>query len=649
MIGNVNELGTGFKGLASYLESGKDRQQWDRVDWVETRNLPTQDPQTAARIMAATARDSERTATPVYHLSISFDPGDPVDRDAMLRVADRTLRDLGLQDHQAVLVAHNDTAHPHVHLMVNRVHPETGRAWSNFRDYRRIEGSLREQEVEMGLRVVPGKHARVPGRNGAARARVPRAQRGDAAFLLDVQERAAPVLRRARTWEDVEQGLAQHGLGVRVNGGGMSVTDGRQQVKASEVGATFSRARLEQRFGPWHSHRARVAVAQLPAPAAPRPPAAPTAPAAAQERARVDSDRNHSAARPAPRPERPHVDSGQNHPAARRTVRTPAQQYRNAARRLRADLRAVYADPDAARRALLTAIQHRGPEAAAGMIQTNPERYGAVLPGVTAEWRAEAARNAVQYATGRAGADRFTRAELRGMAGPIIHADRIQHADAAVHSRVTAYAHATTRQATVEGERASIRQALPRVREGAAEVYARPDAALRAIRAEVRAYGPAEAARAVRTEPWRFGQLRGVERSRYMGLVTETSYRDATARAPELAARVEALAHRMEARPRAGDVARARVDVTNARTGLDAAKTAWEAISRGIDAPDRVREAAGQIAGALRRLGPENAVKLMQRLLPMVPTSAVGLAKSALELGKLMMFGRDPERDRGGR
>jgi hypothetical protein len=304
----------------------------------------------------------------------------------------------------------------------------------------------------------------------------------------------------------------------------MSVTDGRQQVKASEVARAFSRARLEQRFGPWHSHRARLAVAELPAPAPQRAPAAP---------------------------ERPRADSGQNHPAARPTVRTPAQQYREAARGLRADLRAIYADPDAARRTLLTAMQRRGLEAAAA-IQTNPERYGAVLPGVTPERRAQAAHNAVQYATGRARADRVSRAELRGMAAPIIEADRTQHADAAVHSHVMAYARATTRQTTMEGERTSIRQAVPSVREAAAEVYVHPDAALRAIRAEVRAHGSAGAARTVRTEPWRFGQLRGVERSRYTGLVTETSYRDATARAPELAVQVDSLARRMEVRPAPG-------------------------------------------------------------------------------------------------
>lgn len=59
--------------------------QPDRLAWIESRNLPTRDPEAAARLMAATARDSERCRKPVYHLAISFDPGDSVNRDTMRR------------------------------------------------------------------------------------------------------------------------------------------------------------------------------------------------------------------------------------------------------------------------------------------------------------------------------------------------------------------------------------------------------------------------------------------------------------------------------------------------------------------------------------------------------------------------------------
>lgn len=252
-------FGESFVGLGSYLRTGKDRvDPSQRVGWVEFRNLPTRRMDIAERIMAGTASLSY-TKTPVFHLSISFAPGDPVDEALMKRVMARTLADLGLGEHQAVIVAHIDTDDPHVHAMVNRVHPETGVAWKGSWSRLRAEASLRRQELDEGLRVVPGWLARVPG-HPELRPR-PRLARGDEEFVREVRERVGPVLEHAQSWADVEAGLAEFGLSVRVNGRGMSVTDGRQEVKASEVGPQFSRGNLEEQFGRYSDYRARVAVA----------------------------------------------------------------------------------------------------------------------------------------------------------------------------------------------------------------------------------------------------------------------------------------------------------------------------------------------------------------------------------------------------
>lgn len=87
----------------------------------------------------------------------------------MVQVADRLVRDLRLQEHQALIMAHGDTRHPHLHLMINRVHPETFRAWDPKHDYAQIEHSIREQERELNLRAVPGHHYRLDGREKAGR------------------------------------------------------------------------------------------------------------------------------------------------------------------------------------------------------------------------------------------------------------------------------------------------------------------------------------------------------------------------------------------------------------------------------------------------------------------------------------------------
>jgi Relaxase/Mobilisation nuclease domain len=68
----------------------------------------------------------------------------------MQAVADRVLRDLGLAEHQAVLVAHQDCAHRHVHLMVNRVHPATGVAWGRWQDQQQSQRAATDLDRQLG-------------------------------------------------------------------------------------------------------------------------------------------------------------------------------------------------------------------------------------------------------------------------------------------------------------------------------------------------------------------------------------------------------------------------------------------------------------------------------------------------------------------
>jgi len=133
MIGKLT-YGSGFAGLLRYLLT-KDGRHPERVEWTASRNLASADPRLAAVEMRATAERNVRVEKPVFHLSINLDPDERLDPAQLRQVVDRTLKDLGLEQHQALMVAHNDTDHQHVHVMVNRVHPETERAWARDFDY----------------------------------------------------------------------------------------------------------------------------------------------------------------------------------------------------------------------------------------------------------------------------------------------------------------------------------------------------------------------------------------------------------------------------------------------------------------------------------------------------------------------------------
>ncbi len=67
----------------------------------------------------------------------------------MSRAVDGTLQTPGLEGHEALIVAHDDTRHPHFHVIANRVDPETGKAAklgnSELRLSRCAEGYEREQ------------------------------------------------------------------------------------------------------------------------------------------------------------------------------------------------------------------------------------------------------------------------------------------------------------------------------------------------------------------------------------------------------------------------------------------------------------------------------------------------------------------------
>lgn len=260
MIGKVIR-GRGFGGLARYLESGKSGNQPERVEWIEARNLPSTDPRTASLLMRATAAQSDRVQKPVYHLAISFDAGDPVDRATMHRVAERLLADLGLQEHQALVVAHRDTGHPHLHVMLNRVHPETGRAWDPKNDYPQIERSLRVQERELGFREVPGHHHALAGQERPDRAdslttgQQRQRMNGQLPFVEQVRAVAAQEIRESRSWAELEHRLGAHGLQMVARGSGMVITDGQAQAKLSSIDRGASRAKLEARFGEYTRHR----------------------------------------------------------------------------------------------------------------------------------------------------------------------------------------------------------------------------------------------------------------------------------------------------------------------------------------------------------------------------------------------------------
>jgi hypothetical protein len=361
--------GRRFAVLARYLLRGRSGEESERVAWTVGRNLGLDDPELAAVLMQATADDNPRVEVPVYHLTINFDPHDPVTPAEMQAVADRVLGDLGLADHQALLVAHQDRAHPHVHVMVNRVHPETGVAWERWQDRPRIERTLRELERELGLREVAGRLYQLDGQEPPEPARLTSGERrqaertGEPAFPDRVRAHL-PELRAARSWTELEERLAAHGLRLERKGQGLVITDGTHQVKASRVARDLSLRRLEERFrAPYPGREVEQARREPPSRDVAQLQVALTEyeRVAALEHERDRATRELYAAQ-----------------ARRSELDRAVTAVEKADEHFARALARVYRDAPAAREEFRRAAAHVGPDGAAEWLNAEPERFGAL-------------------------------------------------------------------------------------------------------------------------------------------------------------------------------------------------------------------------------------------------------------------------------
>lgn len=140
MIPKIASAGRSFKGAALYYLHDKKADSRDRVAFVHTINIPTDDADRAVAHMIDTAvhadqlkaaaglKAGRKLEKPVYCYSLAWHPSEAPTQAEQIEAARDTLKALGLTDRQALIVSHNDTDHPHVHVIVNRVCPETGRA-----------------------------------------------------------------------------------------------------------------------------------------------------------------------------------------------------------------------------------------------------------------------------------------------------------------------------------------------------------------------------------------------------------------------------------------------------------------------------------------------------------------------------------------
>jgi len=186
MVPNIARNGTSFRGAGAYHLHDKPTPETPRprssarVVFTATRNLANDDPHAALDEMWRTARDAEHlkaaagvarcgrpSAAPVKTMSLAWSPAERPSRAQMLEAADSFLRAMGWHEHQAVYAVHGDTAHPHLHIILNRVHPATGRMLNDWQERKRAQAWALRHEKQQGRVLCPARvERREKGKRG---------------------------------------------------------------------------------------------------------------------------------------------------------------------------------------------------------------------------------------------------------------------------------------------------------------------------------------------------------------------------------------------------------------------------------------------------------------------------------------------------
>jgi hypothetical protein len=272
----------GFRHLARYIR-GRDTKP--RATWFHAANLPgvsgKDDLELACTLVDAVQGQNTRAGTKrAYHLVISLHPDDRrLEQRELQQIVERLVDTLGFSQHQYIAVRHNDTDHEHIHVAINKIHPETFRIHSPAWDHQKLFTGARALERELGLTPLRSRtrdRERVPQRAADCEA-----HHGLQSFARWAREKLRPALHATewRSWDDVHDVCGRFGVVIRPHGNGLVFEDVESgvRVKASFVSRELSKTRLCERLGAFESvsERQREAAQRAPHRYSPRPARAP--------------------------------------------------------------------------------------------------------------------------------------------------------------------------------------------------------------------------------------------------------------------------------------------------------------------------------------------------------------------------------------
>lgn len=233
--------------LLRYLTDTRDNSM--RVQDTRIIGCESDSPEWAAWEMQAVQRQNIRAKSDkTYHLVLSFRESESPTSDCIQAIEERICTGLGYENHQRVSVLHGDTDNLHLHIVINKIHPERLSIHEPYYDHNKLASLCVQLEQEFGLAL--DNHQKNETRTHSAAHSMEKA--GDMESLTGwMQRECLALLKSAESWEQMHRVLADHGLELHKRGNGFVFQSKGIHVKASSVDRSLSKQQLETRLGPF--------------------------------------------------------------------------------------------------------------------------------------------------------------------------------------------------------------------------------------------------------------------------------------------------------------------------------------------------------------------------------------------------------------
>ncbi|WP_175854712.1 TraI/MobA(P) family conjugative relaxase [Burkholderia anthina] len=251
------------RDLTDYIRDPAKTNPHEKVGYTGARGFLCDDHAGQQSEMIALAMDAPRSANPINHYILSWREGEYPTAAQVEQAVDILLAELGLDEHQALYALHQDTDNMHLHVAVNRVHPDTLKVIKPNKGFDKEAGHRAIAKIEAAQGWSSEQNARyeidADGeaiREASSSRRAPSQKRRDMEVRTGEQsaeriaiETAAPIIRAAASWGELHAGLQTQGFRYERKGSGAVIWIGDVAVKASSADRGATLAALQKRLG----------------------------------------------------------------------------------------------------------------------------------------------------------------------------------------------------------------------------------------------------------------------------------------------------------------------------------------------------------------------------------------------------------------